>query len=185
MPITVGQCLLRRSRFACHRFDPSSEGGEGSPYTEKYEASFNWSQQVMDPGTTYWQDTISAAVRDAHKAGNTSGVYVDQIASMYASSCYGHGHSGGGSRWADGNRATLEKAAKSIGPGKVLISESNAEAYLSSLHAYLAIYGWRECGVVPAFQAVCECILAALVILGDFFAEFGRAFFPVQTVAGV
>ena len=41
-----------------------------------------------------------------------------------------------------------------VGPGKVIISESNAEAYLGSLHAYLAIYGWRECGAVPAFQAV-------------------------------
>ena len=147
-------CCHRSTRFACHRFNPSSKGSEGLPYTEKYEASFNWSQQVMDPGTTYWQDTISAAVSAAQKAGNTSGVYVDQIASMYASSCYSHGHSGGGSRWADGNRATLEKAVKSIGPRKVLISESNAEAYLGSLHAYLAIYGWRECGVVPAFQAV-------------------------------
>jgi hypothetical protein len=43
---------------------------------------------------------------------------------------------------------------RAVGPGKVLISESNAEAYLGSLHAYLALYGFRECNVVPAFQAV-------------------------------
>ena len=84
----------------------------------------------MDPATDYWQDTIAADVGRAQKAGNTSGVYIDQIASMYASSCYSHGHSGGGSKWADGNRATLEKAVKAVGPGKVVISESNAEAYL-------------------------------------------------------
>lgn len=72
-----------------------------------------------------------------------------------AEPCYrGQGRTGGGSRWADGNRATLEGAVRAVGPGKVLISESNAEAYLGSLHAYLALYGFRECNVVPAFQAV-------------------------------
>ena len=72
----------------------------------------------------------------------------------YAESCYGKSRSGGGSRWADGNRATLAAAVQAVGPGKVLISESNAEAYMGSLHAYLALYGFRQCNAVPAFQAV-------------------------------
>ena len=108
----------------------------------------------MDPSTPYWQQSIAAAAASVQQAGNTSGVYIDQIASYYAEPCYGEGSSGGGSRWADGNRATLDQAVAAVGPGKVIISESNAEAYLGSLHAYLAIYGWRQCGVVPAFQAV-------------------------------
>lgn len=41
-----------------------------------------------------------------------------------------------------------------VGVGGLIISESNAEAYMGSLHAFLAIYGWRACGSVPAFQAV-------------------------------
>ena len=127
------------TRYACHRFSNSSTGGGGTPYQEKYEAAFNWSQQVMDPSTEYWQKTIAEDVGGVQKAGNCSGVYVDQIASYYAEACYGEGTSGAGSRWADGNRATLEQAVKAVGPGKVVISESNAEAYLGSLHAYLAI----------------------------------------------
>ena len=81
-------------------------------------------------------------------------VYVDQIASYYPEFCYGQNHSGGGSRWADGNRQTLKGAVEAVGKGNVLISESNAEAYLGSLHAYLALYGFRQCNFVPAFQAI-------------------------------
>ena len=118
-------------RYACHR-------PFGRPYTEKYEKR-NWSFVTMDPSTKYWQTTIAAAVGGVQRAGNTSGVYTDQIASYYAEPCYGQGRTGGGSRWADGNRATLKAAMKAVGPGKVLISESNAEAYLGDLHAYLAL----------------------------------------------
>jgi hypothetical protein len=55
----------------------------GQPYREKYEAGpqWNWSFVTMDPGTEYWQTTIAAAVGGVQRAGNTSGVYVDQIAS--------------------------------------------------------------------------------------------------------
>ena len=149
---------------ACYR--PSGSSGSSSsshsssntvqrlPYTESYEAGRDWRFVAMDPSTEYWQTTIAGAVGAAAAAGNTSGVYIDQIASYYAQSCFNETHSGGGSRWADGNRAVLEKAIKAVGPGRVIISESNAEAYIGSLHAFLAIYGWRECGVVPAFQAV-------------------------------
>ena len=40
------------------------------------------------------------------------------------------------------------------GPGKMIMSESNAEAYVGTLHANLALYGFRSCGHVPAFQSV-------------------------------
>ena len=136
------------AKFACRR------SVKGKPYTERYEHGRNWSFVTMDPGQQYWQKTVVEAVRDAQKAGNTSGVYIDQIASYYAEPCYGYNETGGGARWAKGNRATLSNAVKAIGPGRVIISESNAEAYLGSLHAYLAIYGFRQCNFVPAFQAV-------------------------------
>eukprot|EP01044_Picomonas_judraskeda_P019080 COSAG03_NODE_3941_length_1750_cov_1.251816_1_plen_157_part_00 len=87
---------------------------------------------------------------------NTSGVYIDQIASANAEACYDsqRGKAGGGSAWANGYRNALTKAVAAVGPGKVIISESNSEAYLGSLHAFLAIYGWSQCTTVPAFQAV-------------------------------
>lgn len=130
-------------RFACHR-------PFGKPYTESYEGGRTWRFVTMDPGTKYWQTTIAAAAGAAVRAGNTSGVYIDQIASYYAELCYNESTSGGGSRWANGNRAALQGAVEAAGPGKVVISESNAEAYLGSLHAYLAIYGTDP--ELPIFQ---------------------------------
>ena len=44
--------------------------------------------------------------------------------------------------------------AKACSGNTMLMSESNAEAYIGVLHANLAIYGFRSCGAVPAFQAV-------------------------------
>jgi len=136
-------------QFACHQ--PLSD----KPFGEKY-SDMAYPFILMDPGTRYWQATIAAAVGGVQKAGNTSGVYLDQTASYYAEPCYGKEplRTGGGARWADGNRATLEAATRAVGPGNVVVSESNAEAYLGSLHGYLAVYGWKSCGVVPAFQAV-------------------------------
>jgi hypothetical protein len=141
-------------RFACHRFG-------GAPFSEKYEAGLNWSFAVMDPATAYWQRTIAGVAANIVNETNVSGIYIDQIASYYAEACYTnnsrHGRgasSGGGSAWAAGNRGVLESLSQSIGPQKVVISESNAEAYLGSLHAYLALYGWGRCDMVSAFQAV-------------------------------
>jgi hypothetical protein len=42
-----------------------------------------------------------------------------------------------------------------MGQDKIVISESNGEAYIGSLHANLALYGWFNCGFVPAFQSTC------------------------------
>ena len=79
---------------------------------------------------------------------------LDQLASFYAEVCHTPGLAKAGVSWADGSRQIAQQTIRAIGPGKVLISESNAEAYLGSLHAYLAIYGWKQCQMVPGFQAV-------------------------------
>ena len=115
-----------------------------------------------DPSTEYWQAKVSEAVGKIATEFGTSGVYMDQIASMCkakaaavasspaavkkllstdAEACYDaeSGKAGGGAAWADGYRTALAKAVEAAGPGKVVISESNAEAYLGSMHAFLAI----------------------------------------------
>jgi hypothetical protein len=92
-------------------------------------------------------------------------VYVDQIASYYAEPCSDGGGAhrnitgGGGSSWADGNRATLKKAVEAVGPGRVLISESNAEAYLGSLHAVSGPLRpfWRAVLTEIYLCASCSC----------------------------
>ena len=139
---------------ACRQF--SGAGRVGAPYWEKYEQHRNWSFAVMDPTSTYWQEKVPSVARAIQQAGNTSGIYIDQLASYYPQVCFSNRgrHGAAGSAWADGVRRTLHSAVAAVGPGKVIISESNNEAYIGSLHANLALYGWRECNVVPAYQAV-------------------------------
>ena len=64
-----------------------------------------------------------------------------KLLSTDAEACYDaeSGKAGGGAAWADGYRTALAKAVEAAGPGKGVISESNAEAYLGSMHAFLAI----------------------------------------------
>ena len=80
-------------QFACHQ--PLSD----KPFGEKY-SDMAYPFILMDPGTRYWQATIAAAVGGVQKAGNTSGVYLDQTASYYAEPCYGKEplRTGGGAR---------------------------------------------------------------------------------------
>ena len=140
----------------------------GTPLLEKYEqdAAHKAGLVVMDPASGYWQRTIAEVAGSITSQFNTSGVYIDQIAAMYAQPCFrnrtqahnawsGHnGTAGGGSMWADGYRALLDAATRSTGKGRAIFSESNGDAYLGSLHGYMAVYGLRACGFVPAFQTV-------------------------------
>jgi hypothetical protein len=119
------------TRFSCNHF-----GAAGQSYTEKYEANRNWSFAVMDPATEYWRRTIASLAGTIAQAHNVSGVYIDQTASAYAQLCWHRdGSCGGGAAWANGQRALLRAAEAAVGPNRVIVSESNAEAYLGSLHA--------------------------------------------------
>eukprot|EP01048_Picozoa_sp_COSAG05_P006782 COSAG05_NODE_457_length_9624_cov_14.129554_2_plen_852_part_00 len=140
----------------------------GAPYTEKYEndEAHKDGLVVMDPASAWWQQAIASAAGSISTTYNTSGIYIDQIAAMYAEPCYrdplqahtswsGHnGTGGGGSRWADGYRTLLDAASAAVGKRRAVFSESNGEAYMGSLHGYMSVYGLRACGFVPGFQAV-------------------------------
>jgi hypothetical protein len=140
----------------------------GAPLLERYEqdTAHKAGLVVMDPASKYWQQTVAAAAGSIATQFNTSGIYIDQVAAMYAQPCFrnatqvhstwaGHnGTAGGGSMWADGYRALLDATAESVGKSRAIFSESNGDAYMGSLHGYMAVYGMRACGFVPAFQAV-------------------------------
>merc|ERR1712060_806505 len=70
------------TRFSCKRH-------RGGAYTENYEPQqHNWSFMVMDPATDYWQKKVSAVAGRIATTYNTSGIYMDQIALMYAEPCF-------------------------------------------------------------------------------------------------
>lgn len=125
--------------------------GSAGPYREEFN-SFprNISFFVPDPGALYWQHQMGTLARNLAVSYGTDGLYVDQYSSMWAQPCNGQA----GSHWADGVRAVFETQRQYMGHDKIVISESNAEAYIGSLHANLALYGWANCGFVPAFQSI-------------------------------
>ena len=71
--------------------------------------------------------------------------------------CYGERHATNASSWAAGSEALLQAMTTKMGVGKALISESQNEAMLGGVHAFLSIYGWLggiQCQTVLAWQAV-------------------------------
>jgi hypothetical protein len=110
---------------------------------------------VMDAASPFWHDVVSDVASVLTHQHNTSGIYLDCVASGWPEPCFSSSKGGeAGAAWADGRRAMLSECAAKAGPEKVVISESNDEAYMADLNAYLAIYGYSNCGAVPAFQAV-------------------------------
>ena len=115
----------------------------------------------MNPATRYWQRKISDLALYLDKHTTFSGIYSDavtgppQICGMPTTAEGGHATKFvGGSAWADGVKRMWMQLRHKAGAGVALMSESNAEAYIGVLHANLALYGFRSCGHVPAFQSV-------------------------------
>lgn len=144
--------------FACH----SSQ--DEKIYREIYQGPpLNVSYWVMDPVTDYWQDMLAGVAATLTSEFNLSGVYVDQISSMYAEPCFNRQRAGTlaegggqfGAAWANGVRAVYEKATSRMGAAThALFSEAQAEPYIGQISGNMALYGWKRCGFVPAFQAV-------------------------------
>eukprot|EP01052_Picozoa_sp_SAG31_P051534 SAG31_NODE_12279_length_953_cov_0.881733_1_plen_231_part_01 len=134
---------------------------DGNPYYEKFEPQYNWSQRLMNPATSYWQQKISNLSFYLNQHASYSGIYSDAVTGppQACSSIVSHMATNtssfvAGSAWVDGVRKMWKELRSKAGPGKMIMSESNAEAYVGALDANLAIYGFRSCGKVPAFQAV-------------------------------
>jgi hypothetical protein len=134
--------------------EATCKGRNGSAYHEVYGSKVKFS--VMDPASEYMQREWSTAVGNITRKFNTSGVYTDQISCSHAEACYNN-KTTSASSWAAGSQALLDAMVQKMGPDKVLISESQDETMIGSLHAFLSIYGWlgsMKCQTVLAWQAV-------------------------------
>ena len=132
------------SSSACHQhnYNPILEGWEAGvpPYA------------LMNPAEPQWQRILSDAIAGVAHTTDSRGVYIDQLSSYYPQPCYPLQTNGISGAWAAGTNKLLRASAEKS--GAAILSESNAEAYIGSVHGNLALYGWRRCGYVPAFQAV-------------------------------
>ena len=136
-------------------------GVNGAPFLAKFEPSYNWSQHTMNMAQAYWQDKISDLAIYLHEHATFSGIYSDAVTGNAEACADPTAADGGvpskyvaGAAWSNGIRAMWQKMRTKAGPGKMIMSESNTEAYVGVLDAQLAIYGFRSCGKVPAFQSV-------------------------------
>ena len=109
----------------------------GTPYHEVYSSKVFFS--VMDPASQFMRDEWSTAVANISTKYGTSGVYSDQISCSHAEACYTDNKTNASS-WAAGSQALLAEMARKMGPEKVLISESQDQTMMGSLHAFLSIY---------------------------------------------
>lgn len=151
--------------------EATCKGRAGTAYHEVYGSGVIFN--VMDPASAFMQRTWSAAVGNISAAYNVSGVYADQISCAHAEACYASGGSTNASSWTAGSQAMLAQMAGRMGPGKVLISESQAETMLGGLDAFLAIYGW-------AGEMRCQTALAWQAVYGGWAVNVGDIRYPRQ-----
>ena len=113
---------------------------------------------VMCPHTEYWQTTIAQTVGALVAELGVDAVYIDQIAAAGPEPCWDptHNHSlGGGDHWVSGYGAMLraargaavaargarESESENDSRSTVLLTESNAEPFLSGIDIYLTLVG--------------------------------------------
>jgi hypothetical protein len=156
--------------YATTMSSPRAQPQEFPYYLEEYGSLQLFA--VMCPFTSYWQRKISTIVQTLASAYAVSGVYIDQIAAAPARLCFSqnHGHSsGGGAYWNIGYGALIDGARKKIPSSSFLITESNAETYMQSIHGHLVIAGYT-CNMVPLFQSV----------YSDYAITIGQYFTPLD-----
>ena len=95
--------------------------------------------RVMDPSQPLMQETWSDVVGTIATSFGTAGVYSDEVADAHSEACYDRSNGTNASSWTAGAQALLSEMARKMGPGKVLMSESNNEVMMGDLHAFLAI----------------------------------------------
>jgi len=142
--------------------DPSRIDSE--TYNESYGSKAVFA--VMCPHTTYWQEKIISIVQNLTHNFNTDGVYIDQIAAAGPRPCFDPSHDhplGGGDHWVKGYSNMLDRIQQ-IAPKKMILTESNAEPFMSGVDIFLTLVGYlsgdlpgtkdSDQVMVPAFQSI-------------------------------
>lgn len=104
-----------------------------------------------------------------------AGVYIDQLAAAGPATDWdrAHHHSlGGGIYWRQGITALARGAAAGAGPGAVLLTESNAEAYMDAIAVYLTLTAFES----PFAGGGLEMAAAFPAIYGGYYIGAGSIF---------
>ena len=127
----------------------------GDLFIEEYGNDVKFS--VMCPATQFWQHLLAGVSGKVVTDFNVAGVYIDQIGAADPVACFDPNHihpPGGGSSWTTGYRALLSQVRSSVGPDKLLVTESNVEQLIGSVDTFLSLpaYSGDLDEIVPAFQ---------------------------------
>jgi hypothetical protein len=153
--------------YATKMSSPRAQPFNFPPYLESYDTGILWA--VMCPFTKFWQEKLNDIVVALAKTYQTSGVYLDQLASKDPVLCFDqrHQHSlGGGSYWAEGYNKLLRTLRHSVSIDYPLVSESNGEVYIENILGFLSLGGYELCVMTPLFQTV----------YSEYAVTFGRYF---------
>eukprot|EP00466_Bigelowiella_natans_P008547 jgi/Bigna1/75549/fgenesh1_pg.35_\ len=146
-------------------------------YNEQYgsEAVF----AVMCPHSEYWQATV-AEVTGKLAALGVDGVYIDQIAAAGPRPCWdpSHNHTlGGGSHWVSGYTRMLQRVREAVTEGRIVLTESNAEPFMSGVNLFLTLVGF-DSGDLPPVQNSSSLIVPAFqAVYGGYVLPVGAEFF--------
>ena len=168
-------------RFAA-KSTPPLLGSDLSLYYEDYGNDVQ--QAAMCPFTPYWQQTYRNVTDTLVHTHGVHGIYIDQIGAAAAEPCYDpqHNHTlGDGTAWVEGYHTFLQGVLDAVGPAVAIVTESNAEPYMSKLHGYLTLTAFQHqvataAGqLVPVFPAV----------YGGYMIGFGAIFTIADLVSNV
>ena len=140
---------------------PALLGFNLSLYYESYGNDVQ--QAAMCPFTRYWQQTYRNVSEQLARTYGVHGIYIDQVGAAAAQPCYdaSHNHTlGDGTAWVEGYHAFLQGVLEAVGPTVAIVTESNAEPYMDSLHGYLTLTAFQHSvtgndgQLVPVFPAI-------------------------------
>lgn len=169
--------------FAAKQAKPEVGTPDLSTYEEQYGSKAKFA--VMCPHTAYWQDTLADTVGELTNSFGTDGVYIDQIAAAGPKDCFDptHNHTiGGGHHWVDGYRAMLEKVRAMAGNDKIVLTESNAEPFMSGINLFLTLVGFRDGDIPSTPMPVSKSIMvpAFMAVYGGYVLPVGAEFFAAD-----
>ena len=132
---------------------------EGSLFLETYDSKEEDGSPVklavMCPSASFWMDTLRSITGRLLDDLGFDGVYLDQIGAAPPVPCSDptHNHPAGGGNWWCSSYSRLIRHIREEHPDCVLMTESNAEPFLSDFQGFLCCM-WTKNNQTPAFPVL-------------------------------
>ncbi|MBQ4289741.1 MAG: hypothetical protein II719_00935 [Clostridia bacterium] len=146
-------------QFSRLAFPSAAKDRFGSLFLETYDSKEEDGSPVklavMCPSAWFWRDTLREVTDRLIGDLGFDGVYLDQIGAAPPVPCSdpAHSHPAGGGNWWCSSYSGLIRNVRRNHPDCVLMTESNAEPFLSDFQGFLCCM-WTKNNQVPAFPVL-------------------------------